>query len=336
MKMNRGTLLISLTAVLLAAAVVAGEFLAYDPVTERDSEAQWSGGSVSYSVRSTGSDAWDSVLLEEGGTYTAPTRAIIYIDPDYDGYYSEACSLSDADPFHNDPSDTAGQIERNLKMRGFGDITRVGDAELAAEIASGSGSGTALIVLSYALPSSVYTGSASDPIITWISSGGSVYWLGSEAGLLYKTADGLARVSENTLLGAGTGVCHENTQSGDPADNGLTDALKLSCTSILFGTNSGLKAGYCLGGYASMSFIGMGSGYVCAVAGDADYYSIGDLSQALAAGVTPGTSVLAHDGGTAVRETLDRSFSFSGTADGKTLYIYFGGTYTCKGAAFRV
>ena len=333
--MNRGTMLISLAAVLLAAAVLAGEFLAYNPVTERDAEAQWSDGSVSYSVRSTGSDAWNSVLLEESGPYTAPTRALIYIDPDYDGNYSEACSLSDADPFHNDPSDTAGQIELNLKMRGLADTVRVGDEELAAEISSGSGGGTALIVISYALPSSVYTGSGSDPLIAWISSGGAVYWLGSEAGLLYKTADGLAKVSENTLLGAGTGVCHENVQSGDETGGGLTSALKLSCTSVMFGTDSGLQAGYCLGAYASMSFIGMGSGYVCAVAGDAGYYSIGDLSQALAAGITPGTSVLAYDGGTAVRETLDRSFGFSGTAAGKSLYIYFGGTYACKGAVFR-
>lgn len=332
--MNRGTMLISLAAVLLAAAVLAGEFLAYNPVTERDAEAQWSDGSVSYSVRSTGSDAWDSVLLEKSGPYTAPTRALIYIDPDYEGNYSEACALSDADPFHNDPSDTARQIELNLNMRGFRDISRIGDGELT-EMTSGSGAGTALIVLSYALPSSVYTGSGSDALIAWISSGGAVYWLGSEAGLLYKTADGLARASENTLLGTGTGVCHEDTQSGDAVSGGLTGALKLSCTSVLFGTDSGLQAGYCLGAYASMSFIGKGSGYICAVAGDADYYSIGDLTQALAAGITPGTAVLAHDGGTAVRETLDRSFGFSGTAAGKSLYIYFGGTYACKGAVFR-
>ena len=84
--------LVVVTAVILCAAVLAGEVLTYSSVHHYDADAEWGEGSVDYRVSSSGGDVYDAVLI---GNARPVDKLMLYVDDRYDSTYRQAFELSD-------------------------------------------------------------------------------------------------------------------------------------------------------------------------------------------------------------------------------------------------
>ena len=76
--------LVVVTAVILCAAVLAGEVLTYSSVHHYDADAEWGEGSVDYRVSSSGGDVYDAVLI---GNARPVDKLMLYVDDRYDSTY---------------------------------------------------------------------------------------------------------------------------------------------------------------------------------------------------------------------------------------------------------
>lgn len=351
--MKLKTDLIALIAVILIAAVVVGEYYTYAGTPDRDASASLYGDEISYSVSSDGSDEYRAVLTDTGG-YASATQVYIWEDPLYDDNYSDACSAADgAEPYYMEESYYAEQILEYLEIRGFTNASVIGSDELETIVSDTSGaSGIAIIVISYELPYTVYDGTDSSTILTWIQNGGTLYWMGSEIGRFYSDADGnLVEVEGNTAaLFVGSEVtvnCADSDKDSYAAEGyadgeELTDALQLRTGSTCFaigteGLSTYLQLGYAKDGYSSITFAGVGNGYVCVIGGGFDIDQLDDLAQLIVAGITPGTELLTVEQGKVTRGTVEGTIdltSYNYTQSQLRLYIYLGGTYANYGEAF--
>ncbi len=328
-------------AVVLCLAVFAGEYFTYySDIHEFDVSAQRDDGSISYEVSSSGSDVYSALLIDNNGH--APVRELgIFVDENYSEYYDEVAAETGLE--YLDQQYYAEQIRNALENRCFDDVTLCDSKGLEDYLreTSEDPEGKAIMVMSYALPSTVYTGNASDLLMSWISGGGTLYWLGSEIGAYYTDEDGLHRVPDNQVLFFGSECV--NTDGPEIAesevDNGFTDALSLKGSRLVYGVDisgldNALAMGYSADGYSTVALVGHGNGAVGVFSGKFDIDQIDDVGQVIASGATPYSTIIGHEEGKVVRGTVDGIMEL--TSEHATLYVSIGGTYTKYGESFHV
>ena len=338
---------IAVLAVVLIAAVFVGEYLTYGYEVDRDASASWESDKVSYSVKSSGSDEYRAVLFDNAGQVPV-SKLYIYVDGTYDKYYRDACDLSDgARPCYIEAGYYAEQVRESLKIRGFTDVTLIDGIELEEILRStmSSSAGIGIMVLSYAVPGSVYSGQSDCLLVNWVNGGGGLYWLSSEIGRFYTDDDGLHKVSGDcTAYFFGTSVpvdCDDKDElgyiTGNPVGGVFTEALCLKNSTTEFGIDitglSGIQLGFGEGGYASISLVSVGSGMICVFAGGFDINQLDDVGQVIASKLTCDSVFISMQKDKVTRETVRGSFGLS-TSDAY-LFIYTGGTYTNFGACFH-
>ena len=332
---NHRTAFLVAVTVILFAGILVGEWYTYGADHSRSAGAEWSAGSVSFSVTSPGSDEYRAVLMDAG--VGAPVEKLyIYVDPDYDSYYSQVCAL------YVDGAHYAEQIEIALKERKFDAVKIIGPEELSQVIA-GPSAGVGVLILSYSLPSTVYSGNASDPLFSWINAGGYLYWVASEVGKYFTDSDGLHAVENNQELFFGkNGVLNVGTEykdfySEDIAPGGFTEALCLRNGNTMFGLNTegliGIRAGIIMNGFASVSIVEHGSGAIGVFGGSLVISEVDNMAQVIASGLTPYTTIISTEQGKVVRGTETGTMTFS--AVNPVLYIYTGGTILNFGERFH-
>ena len=164
-------------SVVLCAVVLAGELTTYGAnFHSYDSSADFGDGRIDLSVTSSGSDVYSAVLVDNG-TRPPVTELYIYIDERYDEFLEDARSASGLRPL--DMEYAIEQVCKSLRIRGFDNISVCNDKELL-EIMLGDSAGSAskgLLVMSYALPVGIYSGSDGDVLFKWLAAGGSLYWM---------------------------------------------------------------------------------------------------------------------------------------------------------------
>lgn len=330
--------LVVVTAVILCAAVLAGEVLTYSSVHHYDADAEWGEGRVDFGVDSSGHDVYDAVLFDNKGRVTVSDLAV-YVDDTYPEYYDIACKHSD--PPYLDQQYYGKQICTFLKVRSFNGAHTCGPEELRSymEASLPNPSGKGILVTSYALPSSVYDGTDGCLLMKWAKAGGAVYWVGTEIGRFHVDGEGLHTVDGNQGLFFGReGVlCTSgSTIATGVIPNGFTEALCLKNSNVQNGMDiskvlGAVGMGYAEAGYSSIAMAPLGSGYVCIFAGPFDFNQLDDIGQVVASGVAPYTEIVAHERGTVSRGHSDSSFE----ATGSTLFVYIGGTYTKFAEAFH-
>jgi hypothetical protein len=235
------------------------------------------------------------------------------------------------------------QLERMLHNRGV-DTVRVNAAQLGNALASDTAGGIfskGLVVVSGALPDTVYTGGPDDLLIRWIEAGGRLYWAGNMLGKYYSGPGGeVVPAVKNyqqiffdasaRLNGVETGPALSDT------GNEYTQLLSLMNNRTKYGVSvdlpGSLAVGYTDGTYGSAVMVKLGNGVICVIAGD---YSDGqrhDLAQIMASGIGPGSAISGYSGGDVKRGTV------TGTVDvnfepsrNYAVYIYFGGYFTTYG-----
>ncbi|MDR1405514.1 MAG: hypothetical protein LBJ20_08130 [Candidatus Methanoplasma sp.] len=329
-----------LLSVALCAVVLAGELTAYGTdFHSYSADAEFGDGRISLSVTSSGSDTYSAVFTDSG-THAPVTKLYIYLDERYDEFLEEAREASGLRGTNQEYS--ANQVYKSLRARGFNDISICNDAELYAML-GGSGISEGLLVMSYALPESIYSGSPGDILFKWISSGGSLYWMSSPIGMFYRTGDRLSKAENAQELFFGAECV--NAEDTDPAlsvidGGGLTDALYLKWNRTLYGLKLSciegqVSMGFSMNGYSSVSMVPFGSGMICVIGGHYDRYQCDDVSQIIASGISCYSKILGVRTGTVTRGTAEILFDTPSDDGNISVYVSIGGYYTVFGRSLR-
>ena len=317
-------------ATILIAVVLIGEVIVItSDRTSYGADVVFSNGSAEYSVSISGSDVYDVVLLDRNGS-TPVTSLAIFVDERYDEFADQAEGLR----YYIDSAHMAQQISLALSNRGFDAVTECNSSGLLSflEQTISNPSGYGLIVTSFALPSSVYTGDLGDLLLRWIQAGGTLYWVGSEVGRYFINGDSLVEVENSSVLLFGTDCINENgpRYAESVVDNKFTEALTLSGNDLLYALDvsdipGALSMGYQADGYSTISMVPYGSGEICVFSGDFDIDLIDDMGQVITSGVSCKTTIIDHRRGEAARETVWGVFE--STDEDSTVFIYVGGMY---------
>ena len=325
-------------AAVLIAVILVGEVIVYtSDSSDFSADASLENDTLTYSISADGSKQY-SVIINENGSYSGIEHLLLYYDTTYPTNYADVDVSIGAHVL--DQEYYLKQVVNLLESRGFHDIEYV-DADqlserLANDVLNGTSGKTGILVISGALPDTVYTGKESDIVFDWLSDGGSFYWLGNLLGSCYATEDGLHEVPNYQSLFFGAECLNTGTADAafDEVDgNGYTHALSLKNNSVKYAVNPDLVQGRdCLAigftedGYASIAMVEFGSGMICVLGGDYSTYQYNDLVQIITSDLGPQSRIVAMESGTVtngnVTGTIDR---ISGS--NLSAFIYLGGYY---------
>ena len=330
-------------AVILCSVVLIGELTAYGPNTHNyNADCTLDGNIVNVSVSSSGSDTY-SVIFMDNGTFAPPVQLYIFSDERYDEFFDEARKTSNINRF--DQHFAIDQITRSLRIRGLENIAICNEEKLLSSMTDDIGSGTpkGLLVISYALPQSIYSGEDGDLIFEWIKDGNSLYWMNSPIGMFYQDGSKLFEVTNSQELFFGKECI--NTDGNDLAlyaiDNELTNALSLKWNRTIFGMDptgiaGAVSFGFTQDGFVSTSMVPLGEGMVCVMGGRYDRNQCDDISQIISSGVSCYSDVLKVDTGSVRRGTVYVDFDVPGGTGSLYVFVSIGGIYTVYGRAFDV
>lgn len=320
------------TVILLAVTVIilAGELVVYGVDTRNySSEAAWSSDGVDVDIHSSLYDTYSIVLAENS---LKLENLFIYIDPDYGKNLDTARQYSyilELDPEHD-----ADQLKKNLAIRNFNNVRTCNPTDIEEILNTHDPSKTGIVSFGYALPLNVYDGTSSSKILNWISSGGTLYWVGSQIGTLYYDGDDIVPVNGSSLF---IGDAVQNV--GElKADREIANPYSLYNTNMVLGASTGtgsrvLQTGWGDGTYSTVTFFGVGTGNVCIVSGTMFMSVSNDLAQIITSGLCADTNIIeCREGSFKGHETVTIKAPITSNT---SVYVYFGGTMTTYGAGYN-
>ena len=330
---------------MLCAVVIAGEFMAYGPnVHNYSADAERNGSTVDISVSTSGSDTYSAIVMDNG-THPAMTQLYIYSDIRYDEFFDDASDFIKMKKLNFNY--TVDQIIRTLSVRGFDKISVLYDKELLEAMESDITGPVSkgLLLLSYGLPESIYSGSPDDVLFKWIEQGGFVYSMSSPLGMFYHSDDGLVTVDDFQDLFFGKECMNPVVESvmsttdiahGVIDGNGLTKALALKWNRIQYALDvssiSGAFAmGFSEGNYSTVSMVPFGSGMICVLGGIYDRQQCDDFSQIIASGVSCYTQVIEIHQGSFTRESVNLHSDIPAGMTNVSVFVSIGGYYVTYG-----
>lgn len=333
-----------LTAAIVVAVILAGE--AYVCLNDWDGmyDVGFSndGDSVSVSIGSGGSKVYDIVAIGNGSS-PAISEIVLYYDPDQGEMLDDTWHATGGKDL--DQEYYISQLAVQLGIRGV-DARIVDATELEDIMETALSEGRcdqAVFMASGALPDTVYSGDASDTVVRWLSEGGRLYWAGNILGAYISSSDGTVRQAGDGYRGLFFAEGVQNTEGaygltpvdGDP----WREALCLAGNGTAYGLDASkldgaLSAGYTDGTYSSVCMVGYGKGMMCVFGGALSNDQRSDVAQVIASGLSNGSTLLAHIGGTATRTTVVETVNLSGTDGSISVYAYIGGHFTVRGGCF--
>lgn len=343
---NRSDLPAIVIAIAVLAIVVIGEVVVYtSDYTDYSAEASLDDGKLSFSVSADGSKEYATIVMDDGG-FEPISRLYLYYDHSYPSDY-EAVDADVGAPVFNQEY-YLEQLKELLGFRSTIDIRFVDATELGEildrEIQNDTCHGSGLVVVSGALPETVYTGKSTDAIFGWMDAGGSLYWAGNALGMNYATPNGLVPVDDYQELFFG-GEClytgDDNKAYNEVSSNGFRGALSLMNNDIRYGVNPELvgqdRRSLCIGyesnGYCSIGMVQHGEGMICVFGGQLSNFQRYDIAQVIAAGLSPWSELLDVRTGEVTRGSV--SDTIEGLPDENvSVYIYLGGYYPVYGKLF--
>ena len=338
--MKRSDLGLIVLACAVCAIILVGEFTAYGNVYHYDASANEDG---TYSVYDSGSHNY-TATVSDNGTFVAPTELLIYYDESYGCVVHEVWVEVGARALTQDYY--LSQLVNNLNYYLVTAVKYVNAQELAQELA-GSGTGKGLVVISGALPETVYKGESSDLIFTWIHSGGSLYWAGETIGKYCGLSDGTVKAVKGDYqsLFLGESDCLNNaTEDGraysEITDNRYSQTLSLKNNNVLYGVKNTvagtLAIGYTQDGYASVSLTKNADGMVCVFGGNYSNNQRMDMATVIASGICYCSQELDCNTGNVTRGTVTGSFTDIPSVHGNlSVFIYLGGDFSVYGKSFH-
>ena len=341
--------IIEIIAIVVLAVVIIGEVVVYTTGPGKySSDVEFENEIISYSVSAKGSETY-AIIVMDNGNMAAMTEIYIYFDENYKSNYEDVLVPIGAKPL--DQRYYVEQLVRQLEYRGAVKVTVLNAEELAEALEQDRTSGQytkGLVVISGALPDTVYTGNSADAIFDWMNDGGRLYWLGNLIGAYYSTKDAVLDVGDRQMLFFGASCL--NTEGVDKAfsdvsGNDLRNDLSLMNNSVKYGVDpvvlSAVKGsdkvlafGYSQDEYASIVMTDFGKGMICVIGGDYSNDQRSDLAQILSSQICYDTEVIEIVTGSVTRKTISDTYDLQRTVENLAVYIYFGGYYSVYGNFF--
>lgn len=337
----KGNKLLVVFAVAVCAVVVIGEMYAYLPNSYGySSDAEMGADGINYTLEDRGSSEFDAILLDNGD-YEAPKEVYIYFDDGYESAVNEDVPV-EVGAQKMTQEYYIDQLVKVLEYRGMSDVTIMDAAGLASALESDIGSeacsGKALVICAGAIPDTVITVEGAGPLVTWISQGGSLYWTGNVIGRYVSTQDGLVRADLSGIL-VGTDSFNEQDTNAYEDASDLRWMFSYEHNRLMYApdlSDSGrqwLAAGYGDGTYSSTTFVSMGEGQVCIVAGEYNSKQIRDLAISIVSGLCYASEVVDYNHGT-VSGSASGTMAVPSEHGNLRLYLYLGGYFCVYGRGY--
>ncbi|MGN1044394.1 MAG: hypothetical protein ACI4Q9_00355 [Candidatus Methanomethylophilaceae archaeon] len=335
MRSKEQTFIIAVTLI-LAAVMIAGEWFAYYAPHDRTSSASLDGDTVSYSITSDGNREYKAVLLDNG-TYDEVVELYLYYD---EGYASNVCE--DNSPPIGSPQFTQKyyieQIQNYVSYKGMHAVSRASASELLAvmteQISDDSCRGKGVLFASGSIPSVLFDGSSSSVLRTWMTMGGTVYWIGNELGKYVSNGDELTEVNGSEALTGVPGLTFlsggSSTESGE-----LRTELSLASFDLSYAVSgTGVRHfGYVDGGFSSIGCIAVGAGQVCVISGNFTMNQTKDVSNTVCAGVSYWSQLAGYDEGTFTKK-VEGTMTVRPTHGNLSMYLYVGAYHSVYGERY--
>jgi len=342
----------------IVAVILIGEAYVYTMNDGRySSDITVTDTGIDYSLTSKGSEQY-SVLVLDNGAFEKIDTYYIYYDEDHGTKLEKPKVPVGAKELTLEYH--ISQLVTILRDRGVDDVRILNAADLAKAMtkdlpaADAAATKRGLVVLSGALPDTIYTGNTGDLVFDWIDAGGSLYWAGNILGAHYSTSGGgIVQVSgnyEEMFFGAGkSGVLNTGNTGLELSDvigndhryslSLMNSQTKYGIKAALLGAGDHLAVGYTDGTYGSSVMVKRGDGMICVLAGDHSNEQRHDLAQLMASGISAYTDKEAagYAKGEVKRGTVTGTIDVSlTTGNNYTVYIYYGGYFTVYGKTMGV
>ena len=346
---KRSDKVLTLIFVMVVAVVLIGEAYIYtlNASGRYSSEVEFTSDGINYSVTSKGSELYTIVVMDNG-SFEKIEKYYIYYDDSYGSKVEKVRVPVGAKALTQDYN--ISQLILTLNNRGIHDIEILNAGALrdalSADITNGDAPVRGLVVLSGALPDTVYTGKATDLILQWISDGGSLYWAGNLLGAYQAVQGGVVEmtVDYEALFFGKTGCLNTAVDEpvlSDETSNDYRYSLSLMNNRIrygvdktMFGASEILAVGYTDGTYCSTVMYRSGTGMICVFAGDYSNNQRHDIAQIIASGISAYTEkdAAGYAVGEVKRNTVTGSISIVyAPGHNYVAYVYYGGYYTVYG-----
>ena len=321
-----------IAAILILAIIIAGEAYAYLPSDRGfSSDATISGDSVNYSVNAKGAYVHQAILMDNGGMAGVESLRIYY-DTSYASNVNEKNITAVGSQFFTQ-SNYIDQLTKNLRFRGVTDVSVVDTIQLRdsleQDISSGTAVGKGLVMISGAIPDILIE---DDILMTWIGSGGYLYWAGNAIGAYSSSPDGITEIDMTQTM-VGTTDLSSSSESAT-ASSKLREEFSFESMMSRYSPNvdtitdrACLGVGYCDGSYNSVTLVGCGKGQIAVFGGEFTSRQIHDVAITIASGLTYRTTIVDYHESEFNRCVSD-SFTISGAHDDLSLYISVG-KYHC-------
>lgn len=339
--MRKGEYGLIALAAIICAVVLIGEYVTYGDVFDYDSSADADGN---YSIYDSGSHSYTAVLTDNG-SFSAPTELYIYLDGDYGSVVHDVNVEVGAKKLTQ--SYYLEQLVNNLKYYSVQKPAYL-DARGLEELMSQTGQGKGVVVISGALPDTVYSGTSGDKAVSWLTSGGTLYWAGESIGRYIGHADGSCTEAPSGYAGLflGTGAVlngeEEDTRAySDVGGNAYRYDLSLKNNDVKYAVSVGsvsdaLAVGYERDGFASIVLAKNGTGMVCVFGGDYSNNQRMDMANVIASGICYCSVEVECHTGTVARGTVRGTFSdLSGTHGNLCVFLYLGGDFSVYGKLYQ-
>ena len=315
-------------SLIIVAVILMGEAYAYvGHEAGYDSSVHEEGDIIKVEMSVKGSIEFDAVSIDNGDR--PPTSSLyIFYDPESPVMANEDTAV----PLGSVPL-TAGyyvdQLRRHLGYRHFTDIEVLGTdglyATVVSDVSDGKCKGKGLVCITGCLPSSLLSDDVDCPIMKWICSGGTLYWIGEE---LLRYSDDNGSVTD---VSAGRHIRYGLTYSEKDfatSDSDIREQFSFSSNDLMFSpmVTDGLHAGYSNGVCSVITYLGYGEGDVCVVSGEYSFPQIEDLAICIASGLTSDSAITDWQSGVVSgRSVIGMD---SGSGDNQSVYVQYGG-YFC-------
>ena len=326
---------IAVTVFILAIVLIGEAIVITDSHDDFHSSVSVDGDRVSFSIESDNAHTYSVLSLSD--TLDPPKDISVYYDPEYEsaagiGSYSVGGKVLDTGYY-------VQQIAPNFMVRGINDIDIVDSAELK-DIMSAEGKEHTVIVVSGALPDTVYDGTSDSMVLKWLDSGGRLYWIGNVLGKYISHVDSLEEVTNGTSLFLGSECIDDEIHAGEIAvdTNGFRDSLFLQNNETTYAIRTSelpsgtvyQTMGYTDGTRASITMVEHGDGTLCVIGGNYNFFQRLDLAQIVASGVGAETTIVDKAVGSV-------SGKATGTVSaGDSVIVNLGGFYTVYSETYEV
>ncbi len=282
--------------VAIVAVILLGQCLSYYTNSNSTSiSTEVNGSEISYTIKSSSDFVCDEIHLRNG--FDTPRTFYILTDPSYGSTMSES-----------DMKSTCYLLSREIGLCSSVTVKSADAGKVSDMIDSSLSSGDfgiGLIIITGAIPDTLYDGTSSSKIVQWMSAGGTLYYAGSQFGINIATQNGIKQVEDwsavsQSLFGTDQLFCVDPDVdlAKEKVNPELTDAAKLAYNNISMGVRmsaapaDSLFLGYTDDTYASISVMKYGSGQLTHFGGNIGYQDSYSLAHAISLGITYKTELV--------------------------------------------